>query len=181
MVKADQRALSNVARKLLTQMANTGKGEPTSPAILESALRELGGSDAFGKIIADELKRSRGENLNPEEQADFKRSPYLTYKWTELLSRISQKVDGMNELDVESLSHEDLVNNLQALASDLVESNSEFRKLIVSLAISEDPSLVNDVLEQAGMKAVDGKVVGSEDSDDEDDEDDDGLDYDEAG
>lgn len=162
MAKADERALSTAARQILTGIANAGKGEARSPAFIEGAMRRLGGPDRFGEICGEEMNKARGcvpetgEPLPAHAQAT--QSPLLTLKWGELLSRAMARNDERESVEIGSLNDEDLVSTLRLLAVDLVESNEEFRRLIVTEALRKQPDLIDQAFNAAGKPVVDGEA-----------------------
>lgn len=177
--KADQHALANAARELLSTVSKAGKGEPTSPAILNSFMDAIGGPQAAGLIMKEELDLVRGANLTPEQKAKWKYSPMATYKWMELVTRLSMKVDERETIDVETLSQDDLLANLQALTVDLAQSSPEFRKLMLRVILDTEPSLVMMAMSLTGIsQAIDGE--SREVESDKPDQGEDELDFEEA-
>lgn len=153
MQRADEHALANVSRTLLGHIAKAGKGEPVMPAVLESAMNRLGGPSAVGEIIGEQILIATGKDksLLPAG-AVWKYNSQVAFKWAELLARVGDRVDDRESLDVASLSQEDLVSNLKALAADLVSSSLEYAQFMHSLIEATYPQL-------ASQKAVEAKDV----------------------
>jgi len=161
MAKADERALSTAARQILTGIASAGKGEARSPAFIEGAMKRLGGPTRFGEICGEEMNKARGCDPETGEplpaHMEPSASPMLTLKWGELLSRAMARNDERESVEIGSLNDEDLVSTLRLLAVDLVESNEEFRRLIVTEALRKQPDLIDQALNAAGKPVLDAE------------------------
>jgi hypothetical protein len=155
--RADEHALANVARVLLSGIASVGKGEPTSPAILQAALEELGGVEAFGRMIGRQIKIATGEDISSlptASQSKWRHSPQIAFKFAELIARLSVRVDERQSVDLSALSQDELVNSLQSLALDLAQTSPEYRELMFKMITQIDPGLIGTTnVVQAGSVA----------------------------
>jgi hypothetical protein len=143
LMKANDRALTAAAREILVGISQAGKGEPRSPAFLESAMNRLGGVANFGKICADELWRARGcdpETEKPIPGADA--SPMLAFKYAELLNRVMLQNDARETVEISQLSDDDLVSTLRGLMTNLVQHDPDYRRLIVEESLRIQPDLL---------------------------------------
>lgn len=152
LARANKSNLSAAARKILVDM-NRNRGEPVSPEISEAFIGELGGASEFGAMIAEEFKKSRGE-IDPANPGHYKPNQRITLKWAELMSRITLANDQIEESSISQLTDEELVVTLRGLALDLVKSNAEFRRLIAIEAVHEEPSLIQELMTEAGCPVV---------------------------
>lgn len=161
MISANNRSLANASRMLLDSLTAQKRGDPMLPEIAESAIAKLGGRHRVGEILAEELLRSRGDPsvMTPELQAKWKYSPAIVHKWAALLMDVANKTDERDSIDVDSLSHDDLIDGLRGLAADLVRDNAEFRRLMVELAIKEQPDLIDFAMNLAGKPVIEVDVA----------------------
>lgn len=153
--KADGKALADLSRKLLTDAKS--KKDASTPQILEAAVRELGGLDQVGYMIAAGWRKASG-NITAEEHAlGAKPNANLEQKYAALVAQISMKEDERETRDVSSLTDEDLRNSLISLARDLLQENADFRRLAVLEGIRLEPSLIHEAMNIAGMPVADGQ------------------------
>jgi hypothetical protein len=125
-------------------------GRPLTLDIAEAAMDELGGAVELGKMMAQDLKKLRGDHLPPElkefHDTDFKtvKGLYeaiirLTSERDKLVGEVGDPLDGISEVD------------LMAIASQAamlrIEGDAEFRKQLLAEITKFDP---NAVVEAAG-------------------------------
>lgn len=159
LAKASDRALATAAREILLGVAAAGKGEPMTPSFAEAAIRKLGGVETFADICAGEFQKCRGCDADGNPIPNAKQMPSFTFKWAELITRTMSRADEIQTLDVANLSEDDLIATLRGLATDLVQSNSEYRRLIVEEALRVQPDLINKAMDAAGMPVVEAEEV----------------------
>jgi hypothetical protein len=132
--------------------------EVVAPEVVSSFMKELGGPDAFGAIIASELKKARGE-IDPANAGHYKPSQNLTHKLLELSSRVMLATDAMKEdVGLGSMTEDELVNTLRGLAMELARTNQEFGRIVAIEAVKQNPALIRELQVAAG-DYVDGSVV----------------------
>lgn len=166
MSRADDRALAEVSKRVLAGLASVNKGEPTSPAILESTIRELGGVDEVGRMIALARRKASGADLTPEQrEAGMKASPSLAFKYDELIVRLSLKNDERESLEISNLTDDELRNTLKGLTNEILSESEEYRKLMLKEIIKKQPDLIHEAMNEAGVPLLDGesKEITSED------------------
>ena len=175
---ADGNTLAKFVRQLTTEIKSSNKNEPISPSILDSALSKLGahfgkdGKEALGELIGEQLLKSTGKGLTPAESAMWKFSPLVTHRWAELITRLATRIDDRQQLDVSSLSEEDLLASLTTLVFDMIRTNAEYRRMAVLEAIRVQPDLIHEAMTVAGMPAVEGEKIAPTSLPDLDDDDD---------
>src|SRR5574343_885762 len=163
--QADGNTLAKFVRQLTTEIKSSNKNEPISPAILDSALAKLGahygkdGKEWLCDLICDHLLKSTGQNLTPKEDATWRHLPLVIHRWAELLTRLSSRIDDRQQLDVASLSEEDLLASLTTLVFDMIRNNAEYRRMALLEAIRVQPDLIHEAMTIAGMPAVDGQKL----------------------
>jgi len=149
--------MANVARTILSSIATVGKGEPTSPAILEAAIDELGGVEKFGRMIGKQIKIATGEDVSglPQSaQSRWKYSPQIAFKWSELLARLAVKTDERDSIDVGSLTQDELLSNLQPLMLDLIQMSPQYRAMMHAMIVSIEPQLASNSVDAVGVNTV---------------------------
>ena len=159
LAKAGSRAITTAAREFLCALRTHGRDGAAMPEIMEAGYRVLGGREKLGEIWAEELQKARGENLTELEAATWERSPKIISSLIELGMRFAAKADEGKQLDVSSLTEEELQGVLTGLLHDLVRDDPEFRRLAVSEAIKREPALWSVAAESAGVKTVDAVSV----------------------
>lgn len=125
-------------------------GRPLTLDIAEAAMDELGGASQLGTMMAQDIKKLRGDHLPPELKEffdpDYKtiKSLYealirLTSERDKLVGEVGDPLDGISE------------NDLMAIASNAamlrIEGDADFRKQLLIEITKFDP---NAVIEAAG-------------------------------
>jgi hypothetical protein len=125
-------------------------GRPLTLDVAEAAMDELGGASQLGRMMAEDLKKLRGEGLS-EEQMVFHEVDYKTVKGLyEALIRLATERDkmvGETGDPLDGISEQDLLAIASQAASLRLEVDAEFRRQILSEIVKLDP---NAVLEAAG-------------------------------
>lgn len=152
MSRAEERSLGLAARKILSDMSKN-KSEPQAPGVVDSFMRQLGGPEGFGEIIAEEIKKARGE-IDPANAGHYKPSQHMTLKLLEMSSRIMLQNDDREETGFAHMSDEELLNTLRGLAVDLARNNPEFRRIIAIEAVRNQPDLIHELMNISGMPVV---------------------------
>lgn len=160
--KANERALSTAARKILAGISSAPKGELFAPSFLEGAMRKLGGSEKFGEICASELLKCRG--LDPEtgeapKGGTVKEYPQLAVKWAEMLARVGGRNDERETGSVSNFTEDELLGILQPLSMDLVENDEAYCEATLAAILEKRPELLDRAMNSAGKPVVDGEVV----------------------
>jgi hypothetical protein len=111
---------------------------------------ELGGASQLGRMMAEDLKRLRGDGLT-EEQMVFHDTDYKTVKGLyECLVRLAgdrDKMVGETGDPLSDLSEVDLMNIASQAAILRLEGDADFRRQLLSELVKLDP---NAVVEAAG-------------------------------
>lgn len=158
MAAADQRAIAEASRRVLAGLANTNKGEPTTPAIMDAALRHLGGTEELGKMIAKARSEANGDNLTPQQlQAGVKPSRQLAFKYDELLVRMAMKNDERESLEISNLTDEELRSTLKGLTEEIISESEDYRRMMIQQILEHQPDLIHDAMNAAGMPLVEGE------------------------
>lgn len=159
--RANTKALADISKGLLSSVISLKKGEPIVPEMARALVDELGGTEGVAGLIAAEYKKSCGEAelMTTLERENWVYSPTASHKWLSLVVEMARLTDEKDSIDIDALSHADLVDGLRGLAIDLVKSSPEFRRMMVELAIEEEPELAEVVLAAAGRAPLTGKVI----------------------
>lgn len=125
-------------------------GRPLTLDVAEAAMDELGGASQLGRMMAEDLKRLRGDGLT-EEQMVFHDTDYKTVKGLyECLVRLAgdrDKMVGETGDPLSDLSEVDLMNIASQAAILRLEGDADFRRQLLSELVKLDP---NAVVEAAG-------------------------------
>lgn len=125
-------------------------GRPLTLDIAEAAMDELGGAIELGKMMAQDLKKLRGDHLPPElkefHDTDFKtvKGLYeaiirLTSERDKLVGEVGDPLDGISEVDLMAIASQAALLRL--------ETDADFRKQLLTEITKIDP---NAVVEAAG-------------------------------
>lgn len=169
--KADNRAMTEAARKFLSEIGNTSKGEAIRPQVLEGFHKVIGGPDKFGESIGQEYRKCRGLNPNTgleDPQYDWK--PQIAAKFAEIMMRVGSQQDDAVSFDPAALSDDDLQGILQSLLIDNVKSNPAFCEAVIGIIMQERPQMIHDAIEPKPVEAesvrkVDLSEVGLDEAD----------------
>lgn len=126
-------------------------GRPLTLDIAEAAMDELGGAVELGKMMAQDLKKLRGDHLPPELK-EFHDTDYKTVKGMyESLVRLTSERDKLvgDSLtdELSGLSDQDLMAVASQAALLRVETDPDFRRQLLAEIVKLDP---NAVVEAAG-------------------------------
>lgn len=145
-------------------------GRPLTLDISEGAMDLLGGAAELGKRMAMDLKRLRGEDLDPEalmfHDPDFKTIKGL-YEALIRLSVARDKMIGDQGDPLDGVSEEDLMVIASQAAMLRIESDGDFRRQLIAEIVKLDPQAILDVslealdLVEAGPRVdliIDGEV-----------------------
>jgi len=135
------------------------QGRPITLDIADSAMAELGGAAELGKMIVNDLKRIRGDNLDEELKVFHdpdNKSLTKIYSMLIDLSTGRDKLVGETDDVLAGIEESDLVAIAAQSATIQLEIDQEFRKKILEILVQCDPELV---LEYAG-RAIDRIEAG---------------------
>lgn len=125
-------------------------GRPLTLDIAEAAMDELGGAVELGKMMAQDLKKLRGDHL-PSELKEFFDPDFKTIKGLyESLVRLSSERDklvGETGDPLEGIGEADLMAIASQAAILRLEGDADFRRQLLSELVKLDP---NAVVEAAG-------------------------------
>lgn len=125
-------------------------GRPLTLDVAEAAMDALGGASQLGKMMAEDLKKLRGEGLT-EEQMVFFETDYKTVKSLyECLVRLAgerDKMVGETGDPLDGISEVDLMAIASQAAILRLEGDAEFRRQLLAEIVKLDP---NAVVEAAG-------------------------------
>jgi hypothetical protein len=120
-------------------------GRPTTLDIAESAMATLGGAAELGKMIAEDVKKLRGdyldEELKPFHDVDYKVLRGL-YDTLVKLASDRDKMVGDTGDPLADVSEDDLMAIASQAALLQIESDPEFRKKLLEAIIQADPDAV---------------------------------------
>jgi hypothetical protein len=125
-------------------------GRPLTLDIAEAAMDELGGAVELGKMMAQDLKKLRGDHL-PSELKEFFDPDFRTIKSLyEAMIRLTSERDKMvgdvgDPLD--GISETDLMAIASNAALLRIEGDADFRRQLLAEIVKFDP---NAVVEAAG-------------------------------
>ena len=121
------------------------QGRPLTLDIADSAMAELGGAAELGKMMVEDLKRVRGDNLDEElkvfHDIDTKS---LTKLYSMLLDMANNrdKMVGETADPLAEVSEEDLFALAAQAALLQIETDIDFRKKILDALVNIDPEMV---------------------------------------
>lgn len=169
--KANDRAMSEAARKFLSEIGNSSKGEAIRPQVLEGFHKVIGGALRFGETIAEEYQKSRG--VNPQTGLDdpaYDWKPQIAAKFAEIMMRTASQQDDAQSFDPSNLSDDDLQGILQGLLIDNIRSNPAFCEAVLGVMMQERPELVHNAVnpppvEAESVRKVDLSEIGLDEKD----------------
>jgi hypothetical protein len=164
-IRAEGRVRARAATKLLAALKDKGKDGQSMPMVMSAFFSEVGGHEAFAKLMTQEFKKALGEGLSLEEQEFYEPSLNLRKDWFDLIARHAKAADSDKQLDVGSLDEADLESILANIALKAFQEdeslqtaviaqavfNKETRRKVWQACIQADPSLVTEILENGGM------------------------------
>lgn len=128
------------------------QGRPTTLDIAEAAFEELGGAANLGKMIAEDLKKIRGDHLD-DELKQFHDVDVKTLKGLyDVLVRLSSERDkmvGESGDPLDGVSEDDLMNIASVSAMIRLETDADFRKQLLEAIVPLDPEAVLDAAGEA--------------------------------
>jgi len=130
------------------------QGRPITLDIADSAMAELGGAAELGKMIVNDLKRIRGDNLDDELKVFHdpdNKSLTKIYSMLIDLSTDRDKLVGETTDPLSEISEEDLIAVSAQSSMILLEADKDFRRKVLDALVTIDPDLI---VEYAG-KALD--------------------------
>lgn len=126
------------------------QGRPSTLDIADAALESLGGATALGKMMAEDLKTLRGDNLADDlkmfHDPDWKVIKGLYDVLVKLSAERDAMVGGSGD-PLEGVSEEDLMAIAGHAATLQIEIDPEFRKRLLIHIVQIDPEAV---IEAAG-------------------------------
>jgi fructose-1-phosphate kinase PfkB-like protein len=128
------------------------QGRPTTLDIAEAAMEALGGAAELGKMMADDLKKLRGDHLDKDLQQfhdpDWKVIKGL-YETLVKLSAERDKMVGESGDPLDGVSEDDLMAIASQAALVRIEVDCDFRKQLLSAIVPLDPEAVLDAAGEA--------------------------------
>jgi hypothetical protein len=128
------------------------QGRPMTLDVAESAMEVLGGASELGKMIAEDLKKLRGDHLD-EELKPFHDVDWKTLKGVyDILVRLSadrDKMVGDSGDPLDGVSEEDLMSIASVSAMLRLETDPAFRKQLLDAIVPLDPEAVLDAAGEA--------------------------------
>lgn len=159
--KANERAVAEAARKLLTQLKGAdGKTEPLRPQVLEGFMKRVGGMDKFGDIVGEQFMKCSQRDPNTglvDPTADWK--PQIAAKFAELALRTLSQEDDKQVFDPASLSDEDLQTVLKGLLVEQVSTSPEFCRALLDVVKETNPKLLQDSIDPPPVEAEQVKKI----------------------
>lgn len=134
-------------------------GRPLTLDMAEAAEEALGGAGNLAKMIVADLKKVKGEHLDPELQVFHETDWKVAKGLTEMLVNIFQardKLAGDTGDPLDSLSEDDIRSVAAQAAVIQLEIDADFRQKILDIIIEVDP----DAVINAAGKALDKIEAG---------------------
>lgn len=120
-------------------------GRPLTLDLAEAAEEALGGAGNLAKMIVEDLKRVKGEHLDPELQVFHETDWKVAKGLTEILVGIFQardKLAGDTGDPLDNVSESDLMAIASQAALLQIETDADFRVKILDAIIEADPEAV---------------------------------------
>ena len=141
-------------------------GRPLTLDAVEAAMDKLGGSVKFGEMIADDIQRLRGDNLEDSlkqmHEQDFKTTKGLYELLTRMMATRDEMVGGSVD-PLDGLTDDDLMSLASRAAFIEIKTDAEFRKKMLAEIALADPDAVMaaamDVMDECG-KGARVEVIG---------------------
>lgn len=153
---ANQKALSKAARQISQALtdARTAREAADMPAIISRFKDAAGGTEGLADMLMDDFRHVRGDDLPAE--AVHERQESVIQKYHQMIWKgIQAKDDHLASLDdLSGVDEVDLKATLMSLAMDVVREDPEFRRAVAIEALKEDPSMLTDVMRQAGINVI---------------------------
>lgn len=132
-------------------------GRPLTLDAVEAAMDKLGGSVKFGEMIADDIQRLRGDNLEDSlkqmHEQDFKTTKGLYELLTRMMATRDEMVGGSVD-PLDGLTEDDLMAMASQAAFIQIKTDAEFRKKMLAEIALADPDAVMaaamDVMDECG-------------------------------
>lgn len=155
------KAIFQATKQLADQIAAARKGTAISPEFFDELSKELGGAKGIGQTIAKDIKRLHGEGLSAAEQKYFTYDDKTIQRYWQSLMQFMQQQDKANAVDVSSLSDKELQATLLTLAQNLIAEDETFRRRVIELAIKNDKSFVEEIL-NGPEEIIEGEIVAEQ-------------------
>jgi hypothetical protein len=153
-----RRGAFDEALSLLKQSAG-----PATAEIAEAFLDRVGGRAEFGHVIADDVRRARGDDLPPDLREHFEPDlKSLTRLYDIALRMISKRDDMVKEAadPLDSLNPDDLMPLIAEAANLQIELDQEFRMKILRKIKEVAPEDFDQLwAEEEGLMPVPGVKV----------------------
>lgn len=120
-------------------------GRPLTLDLAEAAEEALGGAGNLAKMIVEDLKKVKGEHLDPELQVFHETDWKVAKGLTEILVGIFQardKLAGDTGDPLDNVSESDLMAIASQAALLQIETDADFRVKILDAIIEADPEAV---------------------------------------
>lgn len=133
-------------------------GSPATIGVAESILQESGGQDQIGKQIWQDLRKIRGEDLEPWQRelhvTDFKTLKGMYDLITKILSQRDEMILSTKD-PLEELDEQELMTLTAEAAKIRITSDKEFRDELLAMIDDIDPSALEQrYLSRFGIPAI---------------------------
>lgn len=123
-------------------------GRPFTLDAAESAMEEIGGASALGKMIVEDLKKVRGDHLHEAQKEMFEQDFKTTKGLYDILIRLNSARDELVSGPVDpldGLSEDDLMAVASQAAIVRLKVDAEFRKQLLNEIAEIDPDAVMEI------------------------------------
>lgn len=151
--KANDRALSEAARRFMAEVGSASKGDAMRPQMLKGFLDAVGGTEKFGNIVAGQFLKCSGLDANGEEDPSGDWKPQIAAKFAEIITRTIGQEDDKQGFDPSGLSDDDLQSVLQGLLLEQAKKNPAFCEAALGIIMQENPRLVQDAIDPKPIEA----------------------------
>ncbi len=161
LMASDNRAIAAASRSLLNHIKKLGDDTAIMPEVAQSFLTSLSptgdfkdGMKELGKCLNQDFQKARGYGLTEDEERVYERKESAIVKYYSLIEAMLRNLDQNKQIDVSSLTDEDLSAALSQVAVQYMQTDPEFRRLVISQAIAATPDMRQEVMELGGQRVI---------------------------
>ncbi len=161
LMASDNRAIAAASRSLLNHIKKLGDDTAIMPEVAQSFLTSLSptgdfkdGMKELGKCLNQDFQKARGYGLTEDEERVYERKEGSIVRYYQLIEAMLRNLDQNKQIDVSSLTDEDLSAALSQVAVQYMQTDPEFRRLVISQAIAATPDMRQEVMELGGQRVI---------------------------
>lgn len=143
---------------LSVQLAELRNKEASVPAAAEAFLEEIGGAGIYGRMLAKDFKRVRGEDLTEEQKKTHVVSEATLTKYHSLnLNMLSSRDQMVADSEPISEMNSDDLNSIVANGAFLrIQEDPEFRMMMLCSLLESEPQIFERMIEETPTVEVVG-------------------------